>query len=70
MSGFHPFQSLKKADGSTIGKWACVIGAGILTLFATLFDTKCKDRQYEQKMDKAIAKQAAKLLEKADDAEG
>ena len=64
MSRWNPIERIKNADKCDAGKWLCIIGAGILTLFAGLFDTKVKDRQYEKKMGETIEKQANRLLEK------
>ena len=63
MSKWNPIDRIKEADKSTLGKWACLIGAGLLGLFANLFDTRHKDKLYEKKLGEEVEKQVQRLSE-------
>ena len=65
MSKWNPIDRIRKADKHDVGKWVCLIFAGLLTMIGGWFDTKVKDKQYERKMDEAIEKQAKNLLKES-----
>ena len=61
----HWFQEkFSKFDKDSVLKWVFIGGAGILTLLGGIFDTRRKDRIYEQKLDKEIEAQTKRLMEK------
>ena len=64
MSKWNPIAKIKECDKSTLGKWACLIGAGLLGLIANIFDTRHKDRLYESKLGEKVDEQIQKLKEK------
>ena len=58
---------LGKFDKDTVMKWGFLLGAGVLTLVSNIFDTKKKDRQFKEAVDKKVDAKIEKLLQEKTD---
>ena len=54
-----------KFDKDGILKWGFLIGAGVLTLISNVFDTRKKDRQFKDTVDKKVDAKLDKLIEES-----
>lgn len=52
-----------KADKTVLGKWGCLLGAGVFTLVAGLFDQKIKDKRFEATLQEEVRKVAGRHQE-------
>lgn len=56
-----------KFDKDGVMKWGFLLGAGVLTLISNIFDTKKKDRQFKEAVDKKVDAKIEKLLQEKTD---
>ena len=56
-----------KFDKNSVLKWGFLLGAGVLTLISNIFDTKKKDRQFKEAVDKKVDAKIEKLLQEKTD---
>lgn len=58
---------LGRFDKDSVMKWGFLLGAGVLTLISNIFDTKKKDRQFKEAVDKKVDAKIEKLLQEKTD---
>lgn len=52
-----------KRDKASLGKWGFLLGAGVMTLVAGLFDQKIKDQRFEATLQEEVRKVAGRYQE-------
>ena len=61
--GFGRFWKTIRNDKAKLGSWGCILGAGVLTLVAGLFDQHSKNKQYESVLREEIQKKLDKTMD-------
>ena len=52
--------NVRAKDKNVLGKWGFLLGAGVMTLVAGLFDQKLKDKKFEMTLEEEVKKVAAR----------
>lgn len=56
-------ENFKAKDKTVLGKWGFLLGAGVMTLIAGLFDQRIKDKKFEMTLEEEVKKVAERYQE-------